>query len=89
MAEQNMVAVFFHPQALEVLGDAIKPYLSDGPGGPHLLCREVDTGGAFVEVTMEGRNRDGNAVELELMMPSGFVRLVVSVRSDGEFGFSA
>ncbi|MEZ5463784.1 MAG: hypothetical protein R3F22_00875 [Lysobacteraceae bacterium] len=87
MSEKSMVAVFLHAQALEVLGAAVKPYLSDGPAGPHLLCREVDTSGAFVEASMEGRDKDGKAVELELMVPTGFIRLVVSVRSDGDFGF--
>ena len=82
-----MVAVFLHEQALEVLGAAIKPYLSDGPAGPHLLCRDVETGGALIEVSMEGRDKDGKPVELELMMPTGFIRLVVSVRSDGDFDF--
>ena len=87
MTENSMVAVFLHAQALEVLGEAIRPYLSEGPAGPHLLCREVETGGALIEVSMEGRDKDGKRVELELMMPIGFIRLVVSVRSDGEFGF--
>ncbi|MCB1560757.1 MAG: hypothetical protein KDI75_06645 [Xanthomonadales bacterium] len=87
MTEKSMVAVFLHEQALEVLGATVKPYLSDGPAGPHLLRREVDVGGAFVEVSMDGRDKDGNPVELELMVPTGFIRLVVSVRSDGDFGF--
>ena len=38
-------AVFFFPQALEALGDAIKPYLVEGQGGLHVLCREIDTAG--------------------------------------------
>ena len=87
MTENSMVAVFLHTQALEVLGEAIRPYLSEGPAGLHLLCRDVETGGALVEVSMDGRNKEGKPVELELMIPTGFVRLVVSVRSDGDFGF--
>ena len=87
MTENSMVAVFLHTQALEVLGEAIRPYLSEGPAGPHLLCRDVETGGALVEVSMDGRNKEGKPVELELMIPTGFIRLVVSVRSDGDFGF--
>lgn len=80
-------AVFFFEQALEVLGDAIKPYLIDGPAGVHVLCAEIDTGGALVEMTMAGRTVDGRAVEMELMVPSSMIRMVVSARSDGEFGF--
>jgi len=33
-------AVFFFPQALEALGEAIKPYLTNQPEGPHVFCRK-------------------------------------------------
>ena len=38
MNESDGYAVFFFPQALEALGEAIKPYLLDGPAGAHVLC---------------------------------------------------
>ena len=82
-------AVFFFPPALEALGDAIKPYLQDGPAGPHVPCREVDTAGAFIELTLEGRTADGREVALELMVPGNMVRMIVSARSDGDFGFQS
>ncbi len=80
-------AVFFFAPALEALGDAIKPYLQDGPAGPHVPCREVDTAGAFIEMTLEGRTAEGREVALELMVPGNMVRMIVSARSDEEFGF--
>lgn len=80
-------AVFFFAPALEALGDAIKPYLQDGPAGPHVPCREVDTAGAFIEMTLAGRAADGREVALELMVPGNMVRMIVSARSDEEFGF--
>ena len=57
--ETEGYAVFFYPQALEALGEAIKPYLQDGPAGPHVLCNEIDTGGALIEMTLRGRTADG------------------------------
>jgi hypothetical protein len=87
MNESAGYAVFFFAPALEALGDAIKPYLQDGPAGPHVPCREVDTAGAFIELTLEGRAPDGRDVALELMVPGNMVRMIVSARSDGEFGF--
>jgi hypothetical protein len=87
MNESAGYAVFFFPPALEALGDAIKPYLQDGPAGPHVPCREVDTAGAFIELTLEGRTAQGREVALELMVPANMVRMIVSARSDGEFGF--
>ena len=80
-------AVFFFPPALEALGDAIKPYLQDGPAGLHVPCSEIDTGGAFIEMTLQGRNTDGRDLALELMVPGNMVRMIVSARSDAEFGF--
>ncbi|HEY0505041.1 MAG TPA: hypothetical protein VGD42_16280 [Lysobacter sp.] len=80
-------AVFLYPQALEVLGEAIRPYLQDGPLGPHVLCSAIDTGGALIEMTLEGRTAEGHAVGVELMIPTGMVRMIVSARSDTVFGF--
>ncbi|WP_202845602.1 hypothetical protein [Luteimonas saliphila] len=79
--------VFFYPQALEVLGDAIKPYLQDGQAGPHLACSEIDTAGGFTEMTMFGKTSAGQDVTLELMVPSSMVRMIVSSQQDGSFGF--
>jgi hypothetical protein len=87
MNDNNGYAVFFFPQALEALGDAIRPFLQDGPTGPHIACHTIDTGGAFIEMTLEGRTPEGRAVSLELMVPSGMVRMVVSTHSDEMFGF--
>lgn len=87
MNETRGYAVFFFPQALEALGEAIRPYLSDGPAGPHLLCAEVDAGGPLAELTLEGRTPDGGEIALELMVPTSMIRMVVSARSDGVFGF--
>ena len=50
MTESQVYAVFLFPQALEVLGDAIKRYLADGPQGPHIVSAEINTGGAFCEL---------------------------------------
>lgn len=87
MNESPGFAVFFFPPALEALGEAIKPYLEDGPAGPHVPCREVDTAGAFIELTLEGRDDNGREVALELMVPGNMVRMIVSARSDDSFGF--
>lgn len=88
MNEAAGYAVFFFPQALEALGDAIKPYLQDGPGEPHVLCAEIDTAGALIEMTLEGRAPDGKPIALQLMVPTGMVRMIVSAHSDAAFGFT-
>ena len=80
-------AVFFFPQALEALGDAIKPYLLDQPNGPHLFCKEIDTGGAFTEMTLAGKNAEGQELQVELMVPGSMIKMIVSAQNDASFGF--
>lgn len=87
MKGSNGYAVFFYPQALEALGDAIKPYLQESPAGAHVLCNAIDTGGALVEMTLHGHDSQDRDVALELMVPTSMVRMIVSTRSDETFGF--
>ncbi|MBB1087349.1 hypothetical protein H4F99_02465 [Lysobacter sp. SG-8] len=87
MNEPRGYAVFFFPQAVEALGGAIKPYLQGEEGVEHVNCRELDTGGAFIKMILDGRAPDGTDVELELMVPGNMVRMIVSARSDEAFGF--
>jgi hypothetical protein len=87
--QQHFYAVHLHPQAMEVLGDIIKPYLAEPDTVPHIICSDVDTGGAFCECTLHGKNAEGKEIELELMIPTGMIRLIVSVNGDeGVFGFA-
>lgn len=89
MSESQVYAVFLFPQALEALGEAIKPYLADGPQGPHIVAAEIDTGGAFCELTLHGKNSEDKDIELELMIPSNMIRLIVSLHGEGDgFGFA-
>lgn len=87
MNESQGYAVFFFPQALEALGDAIKPYLLEGAAGAHVLCKEIDTSGSLIEMTLNGQTQGGKEIEIELIVPSGMVRMIVSAHSDDGFGF--
>ena len=88
MNESEGYVVYFFPQALEALGDAIKPYLREGPGGEHVLCREIDTAGSLIEMTLDASTPDGRSVAIEVMVPQSMVKLIVSARSEAGFGFS-
>ena len=46
MSDFNGYAVFFFPNAMEALGDTIKPYLQDSPGGPRTSCAGTSTSAA-------------------------------------------
>jgi hypothetical protein len=79
--------VFFHPQALEALGEPIKPYLIGEGDNQHVLCQEVDTAGALIEMTLAGQTAQGKTVQIELMVPGSMVRMIVSAHGDEQFGF--
>ena len=85
--DSNGYAVYFFPQALEALGEAIKPYLAEGPAGAHVLCSQIDTSGGLVEMTLQGNTQVGKKIEVELMVPSAMIRMIVSMHSDDAFGF--
>jgi hypothetical protein len=88
VAEQRIYAVYFHVQSLDVLGDAIKPYLTDSPEGKHLRCKEIDSAGGFFECELAGAGADGKPLDVELMIPASMIRLVLSASgSEIDFGF--
>ncbi len=88
MTETPYYAVFLFPQALEALGDPIRPYVTDGPGGPHIVCAEVDSCGALFGMTLAGKDANGKPLELEIMLPHAMVKLVMSVHGEHAIGFS-
>lgn len=87
MDDSRTYAVYFFPQALEALGDTIKPYLQEGAAGTHVLCREIDTGGPLIELTLDARTEAGDPLQVELMLPASMVRIIVSASGDEAFGF--
>ncbi len=87
MEDMNGYAVFFFPQALEALGEVIKPFLREGAAGTHVVCRAIDTGGAMFKMDLDGQTTAGDPVALEMMIPGSMVRLIVSARIEESFGF--
>lgn len=87
MGDNKGYAVFLYPKALEALGEGIKPYLQEGKAGTHVVCREVDTGGALVKMILDARTTAGETVALELLVPTSMVLMIVSARTDEAFGF--
>ena len=83
--------VYFFPPAIEALGAPALPLMQkgEGEGAEHFfVCKEVDTAGALVELTIEGKDAKGQVTDIELMIPMNMVRMIVSAHGDGAgFGF--
>ena len=82
MAESPNYAVFLFPQALESIGEPIRPYLREGPGGAHIVCAEIDSSGPLF-----GKGPQGERLELEIMVPVSMIKLVMSMHGEHEIGF--
>ncbi len=89
MSEAVHYAVFLFPQAIEMLGDAIKPYLHDGTGGAHIVCNEIDASGPLFQMTLVGSGPNAEPLELELMLPVSMIKLVLSMHGEHDIGFTA
>ena len=87
MPDSPNYAVFLFPQALEALGDPIKPYVREAPLGPHIVCTEIDASGPFFGMTLAGQGAQGQPLSLEIMLPSSMVKLVMSMHGEHEIGF--
>ena len=80
-------AVFLYPQAIESLGPAVNPVLRDSPSGKFLLCSRIDSGSPMFGMTLTGAGPHGKKRDLELMVPTAMVRLVMSVHDEHDIGF--
>jgi hypothetical protein len=89
MTDPINYAVFLFPQAMEALGDAIKPYLHDGAGGAHIVCSEVDASGPLFGMTLVGAGPNKERLELEIMLPVSMIKLVMSMHGEHDIGFLA
>lgn len=87
MKGRDGYAVFFFPQALEALGEPIRPHLHGQDDCTHLKCRTIDTAGSLIELTLDTDAPGGELVDLKVMVPASMVRMIMSARSDEEFGF--
>ena len=87
MSDTTNYAVFLYPQAIEALGDPIKPYLHDTPMGTHIVCAEIDASGPFFGMTLIGQGAQKQPLKLEIMVPSSMVRLVMSMHGEHDIGF--
>lgn len=89
MTDAPFYAVYLFPQAIEALGDPIKDYLVQGPGGAHIVCAEIDSSGALFGMTLAGRDEGGKPMELEIMLPHAMVKLVMSLHGEHGIGFAS
>ncbi len=87
MGDVRYFAVFLFPHAIESIGTTISTYLRQGPPDVHLLASSIDTSGPLFAMVVPGQGPEGVPIDIELMLPHQFVRLVMSVRDEQSVGF--
>jgi hypothetical protein len=88
MTDATSYSVFLFPAAVEALGSPVKPHLQDGEGGAFIRCASIDSSGPLFGMTLLTTDANGQPVELEIMIPHGMVRLVMSSHNEQDFGFT-
>lgn len=87
-SDNPSVAVLLFPQAVEAIGGALGAHIRDGDLGPHILCQQVNSNGPYFEMIFDAQDASGRPVEMQVMVPHGYIRLVMSVRGEDSFGFA-
>lgn len=82
--KDNNYAVLLFKEAIEVLGDALEPYLFSGPMGRHLYCKKLEHIGGFIEMTFTpGQVKHRIESDVNLQLPSQFVKFI-TYANDGD-----
>jgi len=79
--------VLLTDEGVAELGATLKDYLSDGPAGKFLPCKEASPDRSFFHLISEARNADGAMVEVELYIPNRYIKLVMSGLERKHIGF--
>lgn len=84
----SVCGVLLTDAGLAELGDAIKPYLQEGPAGNFIYCAQAVQNGNFIDMTFEPGQADGSVVEgMVVSIPLGFVKFMVTGVKSLPIGF--
>jgi hypothetical protein len=76
--EERIWVVLFTSAGLSELGEELKPYLSNGPLGLYLFCKEVNMSEPYFHMIVDYRNTDGARFETEFYVPHHYIKLVAA-----------
>lgn len=87
MAHKQTYAVLLFKEALEALGEAIKPFLRTGQFGDFIPCNSVDTNGPLCTLVVDTRVDGPTEMTVELQIPYPMIKLIVGSETEGHAGF--
>ncbi len=87
MAHKQTYAVMLFKEAVEALGEAIKPFQRTGQFGDFIPCLSVDTNGPLCTLVVDNRSEGANELTVELQIPYPMIKLIVGSEVEGHAGF--
>jgi hypothetical protein len=87
MASKQTYSVLLFAEAIEVLGDAIKPFLRTGQFGDFIPCQAVETHGPLCTLVVDTRSEGATDLTVELQLPYPMIKLIVGTEAEGHAGF--
>jgi len=78
MPDEKDWGVLLTDAAINELGEEMKQYLTEGPTGSYILCKQVDMNRPYLGMIVESQLSDGSPFELELYVPHHYVKLIIA-----------
>jgi len=85
--EESVWGVILTDDAINELGEDIKPYLTEGQHGLYLFCKDVDMSQRYLHIVAEYQEPDCEPCELEIYVPHHYVKLIASSTDKNKIGF--
>lgn len=83
MATDDKYGVLLTDQGWDELGEALKPYVQNGPIGKYIYFKELTFTGSFISLTFTPNQvQDRIVTEMQIYIPSHFVKFVASAAGE-------
>lgn len=89
MNNKAVCGVLLNAQAYAVLGEALRPYIKEGPIGKYIYCRTAQQIGSFLDMTFSPEMCDGSVKdEMRISIPLQYVEFIASAEGSLPIGFN-
>ncbi len=90
MPPKTVCGVLLYKEGYDELGDAIKPYISEGPIGKYIYCRSAQEHGSFLDMTFTPDMCDETVkCDMLISVPLRFVKFMTSGSDSLPIGFGS
>lgn len=85
----SVCGVLLTEYGLQELGNAIAPYLQEGPIGKFIYCESAVQHGSFIEMVFDPKHTDGSIkTRMVISVPLQFVKFMATAEDTLTIGFT-